>query len=211
MTDPAPASAATANPSDSQTSLRELAALFIRLGFTAFGGPAAHVALMETEVVTRRQWLDRQHFLDLITAVNFIPGPNSTELAIHIGQLRAGTRGLIVAGACFICPAMLIILPIAWAYVRWGAKPQAGPALHGIAAAVAAIVIFATIRFAQTALKDPLTIFLGVIVAAYAFVAPLMNLPQPELPALLVAAVVAAIGYRRARGPTFLLVLPVGF
>jgi len=166
---------------------------------------------METEVVTRRQWLDRQHFLDLIAAVNFIPGPNSTELAIHIGQLRAGTRGLIVAGMCFICPAMLIILPIAWAYVRWGATPQAGPALHGIAAAVAAIVIFATIRFGQTALKDPLTITLGVIAAVYSFAAPLLNLPQPEIPALLIAAIVGAIGYRGAPRPMMLVALPISF
>src|SRR5512133_3978838 len=94
--------------------LREVAAVFTRLGFTAFGGPAAHVALMEAEIVTRRKWIDRQHFLDLVAAVNFIPGPNSTELAIHLGLIRAGIPGLFVAGACFICPAMLIILPISW-------------------------------------------------------------------------------------------------
>src|SRR3954447_17217206 len=109
----------------SATTLRELAALFTKLGFTAFGGPAAHVALMEDEVVVRRGWIHHQHFLDLVAAVNFIPGPNSTELAIHIGQLRAGFRGLLVAGACFITPAVLIILPIAWAYVKWGTLPQA--------------------------------------------------------------------------------------
>src|SRR3954462_15815412 len=89
--------------------LGEVARLFLKLGFTAFGGPAAHVALMEEEVVNRRRWIDRQHFLDIVSAVNFIPGPNSTELAIHIGLLRAGWKGLIVAGVCFIVPAMLIV------------------------------------------------------------------------------------------------------
>src|SRR6478736_8255088 len=100
--------------------LREIALLFTRLGFTAFGGPAAHVAMMEDEVVRRRGWIDRQHFLDLVGTLNFIPGPNSTELAIHLGLIRAGMRGLVVAGVCFITPAVLIILPLAWAYVRYG-------------------------------------------------------------------------------------------
>src|SRR5207244_4008515 len=107
--------------------LREVAAVFTRLGFTAFGGPAAHVALMEHETVTKRQWLDRQHFLDLVAAVNFIPGPNSTELAIHLGLIRAGVAGLFVAGLCFIFPAVLIILPIAWLYVRYGTLPEVQP------------------------------------------------------------------------------------
>src|SRR5205823_11341659 len=99
--------------------LGEVARLFLRLGFTAFGGPAAHIALMEDEVVNRRKWIDRQQFLDLVAAVDFIPGPNSTEMAIHLGFLRAGWKGLIVAGVCFIVPAMLIILPIGWLYVHY--------------------------------------------------------------------------------------------
>jgi chromate transporter len=194
-------------------SLGELASLFLRLGFTAFGGPAAHVALMEAEIVTRRKWLDRQHFLDLVAAVNFIPGPNSTELAIHVGQLRAGFSGLVVAGMCFIAPAMLIILPIAWAYVLWGSLPQAGPVLRAIGSAVAAIVVFATIRFAQTALKDPLTFAIALLIAIHATIAPLLNWPQPEIPSLAVAAVVAALWYRRSSNATMLLMiaLPVGF
>jgi chromate transporter len=191
--------------------IRELAALFTRLGFTAFGGPAAHVALMEDEIVTRRHWLDRQHFLDLVAAVNFVPGPNSTELAIHIGQLRGGLRGLIVAGACFIGPAMLIILPIAWAYVKWGATPQAGPALRGIAAAVAAIVAFATFRFAHTAIKDPLTAIIGALVAAHAIIAPFLHWPQPELPSLLFAAIVGGVWYRHKALSARLLAIPLGF
>ena len=99
--------------------LVELAKLFTRLGFTAFGGPAAHIAMMHDEVVIRRNWLSEQHFLDMIGAVNLVPGPNSTEMAIHIGSVRAGWRGLLVAGFCFIMPAVLIVWAIAWAYVQY--------------------------------------------------------------------------------------------
>src|ERR1700750_1274028 len=102
-----------------RTSLKELASLFLRLGLTAFGGPAAHIAMMEDEVVARRHWLTRDEFLDLLGATNLIPGPNSTELAIHIGHRRAGWPGLLVAGTCFIVPAVVIVLAIAWAYVRF--------------------------------------------------------------------------------------------
>src|SRR5436190_20361728 len=94
--------------------VKEVALLFTRFGFTAFGGPAAHIAMIEDEVVKRRHWLDHQHFLDLLAAVNFIPGPNSTELAIHLGLIRAGTPGLVAAGICFITPAVLNILPLPW-------------------------------------------------------------------------------------------------
>src|SRR4051794_29543128 len=104
--------------------LRELAALFLRLGLTAFGGPAAHIALMEDEVVARRGWLTRAEFLDLLGATNLIPGPNSTEMAIHIGHRRAGMAGLVVAGVAFIVPAALMVGAIAWAYARWGALPR---------------------------------------------------------------------------------------
>ncbi len=102
-----------------QGRLWELATLFLRLGATAFGGPAAHVSMMYDEVVTRRRWLGEQEFLDLLGATNLIPGPNSTEMAIHVGLARARWRGLIVAGTCFILPAMLIVLALAWAYVEY--------------------------------------------------------------------------------------------
>src|SRR3954464_9775167 len=105
MQDPAP---------PQRSHLKEVAALFTRLGFTAFGGPAAHVAMIEDEVVGRRKWLDRPPFLDLLPSANFVPGPTSTELAIPLGYIRAGTRGLVAAGICFITPAVLIILPLAW-------------------------------------------------------------------------------------------------
>src|SRR5512140_1945229 len=109
---------------DRQASLVTLARLFLRLGTTAFGGPAAHIAMMEDEVVRRRGWLTREGFLDYVGATNLIPGPNSTELAIHIGRARAGWPGLIVAGASFILPATLIVASLAWGYVRYGALPS---------------------------------------------------------------------------------------
>src|SRR6185503_14794350 len=126
--------------SDRAARLKEVALLFTRLGFTAFGGPAAHVAMIEDEVVQRRGWIDRRHFLDLLASVNFVPGPNSTELAIHLGLIRAGFAGLVVAGVCFITPAVLIILPLAYLYVRTGALPQVSAAMAGINAAVVAII-----------------------------------------------------------------------
>src|SRR5216684_719121 len=119
----APEISESAPPSGSG-SIRELAAFFLRLGTTAFGGPAAHIALMEDEVVRRRRWLSREKFLDLLGATNLIPGPNSTEMAIHIGHQKRGWPGLLVAGICFIVPAVLIVGTLAWAYVRFGKLPQ---------------------------------------------------------------------------------------
>ena len=106
------------------TSLKELALLFLRLGTTAFGGPAAHIALMEDEVVRRRGWLSREQFLDLLGVTNLIPGPNSTEMAIHIGYQQKGWTGLLMAGSCFILPATFLVALIAWAYVRFGTLPE---------------------------------------------------------------------------------------
>src|SRR5688500_18191787 len=133
--------------------LGELARLFLRLGATAFGGPAAHVALMEEEVVRRRQWVSREEFLDLLGATNLIPGPNSTEMAIHIGHRRAGWAGLLVAGVCFIVPAMVIVLGIAWAYVRFGKLPQAEGLLYGVKPVIIAVVVQALWALGRTALK----------------------------------------------------------
>jgi len=111
---------------DRSSHLREVAAVFLKLGFIAFGGPAAHIALMRQEVVERRRWLSEQGFLDLLGASNLIPGPTSTELAIYLGCGRAGRAGLVLAGLLFILPAMVIVLVFAWAYVQFGATPQAG-------------------------------------------------------------------------------------
>ena len=179
--------------------LREVALLFTRLGFTAFGGPAAHVALMEDEVVRRRGWLDRQHFLDLVSALNFIPGPNSTELAIHLGFIRAGFAGLLVAGACFITPAVLIILPIAWAYVRFGTVPRVQHVMLSITAAVIAILLVAFWRLARSAVKDRFTLAVAVFAVAGAVALRDAAQWQPELVILAVAALAGAIWYGKPR------------
>ena len=132
--------------------LRELAALFLRLGVTAFGGPAAHIAMMRDEVVDRRRWLSDKEFLDLVAATNLIPGPNSTELAIHLGYRRGGLAGLALAGVCFILPAALIVGCIAWAYARYGTTPQVGWLMYGIGPVVIAIVVQALVKLGQAAL-----------------------------------------------------------
>lgn len=134
--------------------LRELAALFLKMGAISFGGPAAHVALIETEIVRKRQWVTRQQFLDMLGAANLIPGPTSTELAINVGFVRAGWVGLCVAGASFIIPAALITGVFAWAYVRFGARTQAVSILGGIKAAVIAVIAIAIWRLGKTAVRD---------------------------------------------------------
>lgn len=122
--DPSTASRPTEAPAEERGSLAELTRLFLKLGVIAFGGPAAHIAMMEDEVVTRRKWLSRQHFLDLVGATNLIPRPNSTEMAMHVGYERAGWSGLVVAGSCFIAPAVLITGVFGWMYVQYGALPE---------------------------------------------------------------------------------------
>jgi chromate transporter len=135
--------------------LAALAGLFLKLGTTAFGGPAAHIAMMEEEVVRRRRWLSHEELLDLVGASHLIPGPTSTELAIHIGHRRAGWPGLLVAGACFILPAALITAALAWAYVRWGRLPAAGALLYGIKPVLIVIVLQALWGLGRTALRVP--------------------------------------------------------
>jgi len=147
---------------ESTSSLSEIALLFLKLGTTAFGGPAAHVAMMDEEVVRRRHWLSEQEFLDYLSAVNFIPGPNSTEMAIHIGHRRAGWPGLIVAGTCFIFPAAILVGILAWAYVRWGALPQAVGLLYRVKPVVIAIVLQALWKLGRSAVK---TVWLAVVAA----------------------------------------------
>jgi chromate transporter len=143
-------------------SLAEVARLFLKLGCIAFGGPAAHIALMREEVVRRRRWIDEQHFLDLLGATNLIPGPSSTELAIHLGYVRAGWRGLIVAGALFILPAMLIVLALAWAYERYGSLPEATAILYGVKPVILAVVLQALWMLGRTAVKDLLLAGIGL-------------------------------------------------
>jgi chromate transporter len=130
--------------------IRELAVLFLRLGATAFGGPAAHIALMRLELVQRRQWLTDQEFVDLVGAANMIPGPNSTEVAIHVGYTRAGWRGLLTAGICFIAPSMLMVGGLAWIYVKYGSFPDVRGVLYGVTPVVVAIIAQALWTFGHT-------------------------------------------------------------
>ena len=148
--------------------LRELASLFLKLGAISFGGPAAHVALIEAEIVRKREWVTRQQFLDMLGAANLIPGPTSTEVAINTGFVRAGWPGLCVAGACFIVPAALITGAFAWAYVRFGSLPQAASVLAGIKPAVLAVIAIAIWRLGRTAVKDAgLAVIGGLSLAAF--------------------------------------------
>jgi len=140
--------------------LKELARLFLKLGIIGFGGPAAHIAMIRDEVVVKKKWLDEEHFLDLIGATNLIPGPNSTEMAIHIGHERAGVKGLIVAGLCFILPAVLLTGCFAWLYKSYGQLPEIQPFLYGIKPAIIAIILGAIFPLAKKSFK---TFQLGII------------------------------------------------
>ena len=144
--------------------LREVAGVFLRLGFTAFGGPAAHIAMMREELVQRRKWISDQRFLDLMGIVNLIPGPNSTELAIYLGYVRAGWPGLIIAGICFIGPAMLIVLALAWAYVKYGSLPAVDWLFYGIKPVIIAIIAYALWGLGRTVLKGWQPVVLALLV-----------------------------------------------
>jgi chromate transporter len=150
------------------TSLRELALLFLRLGITSFGGPAAHVALMQDEVVRRREWLTDERFLDLLGATNLIPGPNSTEMAMHIGWERRRGAGLVVAGASFIIPAMLITSALGWAYVRYGTVPSARWLLYGVKPVILGVVVQALASLAPKAVRTWRLRVLGALAVALA-------------------------------------------
>jgi len=154
---------AAAPAEGTRTSLGELARLFLRLGTIAFGGPAVHVAMMEDEVVRRRGWLSRDEFLDLLGATNLIPGPNSTELAMHVGRARAGWPGLVVAGTGFILPAARSVTALAWAYVRFGRLPAAAGLLYGVKAVVIAVVAQALWRLGHTAVRTPWLAAVGLL------------------------------------------------
>ncbi len=194
-------------------SLGEVARVFLKLGFLAFGGPAAHTAMMEDELVRRRKWLSHKHFLDAVAAVQVVPGPNSTELAIHMGQLRRGFAGLLVAGACFIGPAVLIILPLAIAYVHLGRMSEATRAglatvMHSVSAAVLGVILVAGLRLGRSAVKGPfggLMLALGLIVA--------LVLPgrfQPEIIVLAVAATAGIVADRvKAGAASMAVALPL--
>lgn len=150
----------------SSTRLKEVAGLFFKLGCIAFGGPAAHIAMMRDEVVRRRGWLSDQEFLDMVGATNLIPGPNSTEMAIHLGHRRAGWRGLLAGGVLFIMPAMVIVMAFAWGYVNYGATPEVEWLLYGIKPVIIAVVIQALWGLGKTAVKGLLTAVVGAAVLA---------------------------------------------
>jgi chromate transporter len=187
--------------------LVEIALLFFRLGATSFGGPPAQVALMEEEIVRRRKWLDRQHFLDLYSAMNVIPGPNSTELALSLGLVRAGFPGLIVAGIFFIAPAVLIILVLAWGYTRYGAIPEFRPVMLAVNAAVLAILTAMFVRLTREAVRDVFTLLIAVLAIVVSLVLSTRANYQPELLILATSALAGAVWYGRPRISTSTLPL----
>ena len=152
----------TATDNERPGNVREVVEVFLRLGLIGFGGPAAHIAMMRDDVVRRRQWLDDDAFLDLLGATNLIPGPNSTEMAIHLGYLRAGWPGLVAGGVSFMLPAMLIVTGLAWAYVRYGQLPAAGWLLYGIKPVVLALIANALWALGRRAVRGPLTAVVGL-------------------------------------------------
>jgi len=149
-----------------QQELKELAKLFLKLGSIAFGGPAAHLAMFEDEVVVKRRWMTHEHFLDLYGATNLIPGPNSTEMTIHIGKERAGWRGMMVAGLCFILPAVIISGILGWVYKKYGSLPEVKPWIYGIQPAIIAIILRAVFQLGRKAVKSAGMALLGIAALA---------------------------------------------
>jgi chromate transporter len=158
----------TATRQTARAGLREIAREFLRLGFVAFGGPPVHFAMMEERFVRQKKWLSHERFLDLIGAVNLLPGPSSTELTIYLGEVRAGLPGLLVAGVCFILPSAVMVAGLAWAYEKFGKLPQVQGLLFGIKPVVVALILPALWNLGKVALKNPGLVFLavGVIVLA---------------------------------------------
>jgi chromate transporter len=177
-----------------RTALWEVARVFLRLGVVSFGGPAAHVALMEEEIVRRRRWLTRESFLDLLGAANLIPGPNSTELAIHIGFARAGWPGLLVAGTCFIVPAAVIVAVLAWGYVRYGSLPAIAGILAGVKPVVIAIVVQAIWNLGRGVLSSRAALALGIACA----IAAALGVHELALLATAGVAMWAVVTWRRS-------------
>ncbi|WP_370900820.1 chromate efflux transporter [Chryseobacterium gossypii] len=167
--------------------LKQIAGLFLKLGIIGFGGPAAHISMMHEEVVTKRKWLTEQHFLDLIGATNLIPGPNSTEMAIHIGREKAGWQGLIIAGICFIFPAVIITGFFAWLYKEYGRLPEIQPFVYGIKPAIIAVILGAVFPLAKKSVKTIGLAVLGILV----LICSLLNLNEIYL--LFGAGIIAVI------------------
>ena len=182
--------------------MRDLVRLFLKLGFVGFGGPAAAIAMMEDEVVVRLKWLSREHFLDLVGATNLIPGPNSTEMALHIGYERQGYPGLLVAGWCFILPAALITGALGWLYGAYGQVPALEPFLAGIKPAVIVIILGALWRLGKTAIKSVSLVPIGLAVATA------LLLGVNEVLALLGGGLIGLAGLYAWRRRMALLALP---
>lgn len=187
-----------------RTPLRDLLGLFLRLGVTAFGGPAVHIAMMREEVVVRRRWITEQQFLDLLGAANLIPGPSSTELAIYIGYRQAGAAGLLLAGAAFILPAAAIVLACAWAYVTYGTLPAVGRVFYGVQPVLIAIIGQALWGLGRVAIKDALTGGLAAVV----FVLALLDVNVTVL--LLLGGLAVALTRRALSRSSVLAGLPLG-
>ena len=170
----------------SSSVLREVALLFLRLGTISFGGPAAHIAMMEDEVVKRRKWITHEYFLDLLGATNIIPGPNSTEMGIHIGYVRAGWKGLVIAGICFILPAVTISIVFAHLYVLYGSFPQINGFIWGIRSAVIAVILAAIIRLGKPQVKNRFILVVSAVVC-------ILSLLKMDAIALLLGAGVLGI------------------
>jgi chromate transporter len=189
-----------------EASLGEIALVFLKLGTIAFGGPAAHLAMMEQEFVRRRHWITHAEFLDRLATANVIPGPSSTEVAIFVGQLKRGWRGLIVAGCCFIIPAAAIVSVIAWAYVRFGSLPRVEGVLSAIKPAVVAIVIQALGKLGRTGIRTPLLAVIAVLAAGLSFlgVSPVLVLAFAGLVSAMAVALknrlLGAVGFQKALG-----------
>lgn len=149
---------------ENKAGLKDIAKLFLKLGVIGFGGPAAHITMMKEEVVEKKKWMDEQHFLDLIGATNLIPGPNSTEMAIHIGHEKAGWKGLIIAGLCFILPAVLITGIFAWIYKQYGQLPEVQNFVYGVKPAIIAVILDAIFPLAKKSIKSIELAVIGVLV-----------------------------------------------
>lgn len=172
--------------------MKEVALAFLKLSLLGFGGPNAHLALMHADLVERRRWLDRDHFMHLLAVTNLLPGPHSSEVAIHIGYVRAGVWGGIVAGCCFVAPTLLLVTASAIAYFHYGATPGLGGVLDGIKPAVIALVLVAGLRLGGSAVRDPVEAALAALGAA-----AVVFTPRWELAAMAVGLLVAFV---RARG-----------
>ncbi len=163
---------------------KEIVKVFLKLGSLAFGGPAAHIAMMEEEIINKRKWITREKFMDLIGATNLIPGPNSTELAIHLGYERGGLLGLLLAGTFFIFPAMAIVLFFAITYVKYGSIPEVGSVLYGMKPVIMAIILQALYRLGKSVIKNKTSLVLGLFIIAVYF------LGIKEIPLLFIAGVI---------------------